>query len=145
MEARWRQENNSLIVDYFYLSVMASISCEKPLPVDVDTEVGCSSYDNKLKNSDVLSDLPKKVEHLSPVEQNDLLCLVEQYVHLFPDVPSRTSVLFHDVDVGDASPIKQNAYRTNAVKLEHMHKEVQYMLENDLIENEHKILFFLIH
>ena len=40
----------------------------------------------------------------------------------------------HDVDVGNASPCKQHPYRVNPQKLLHLQKEIEYMLENELIE-----------
>lgn len=46
-------------------------------------------------------------------------------------------MLFHDIDVGDATPIKQHPYRANPVKRQIFHKEVnyiQYMLEHDIAE-----------
>jgi hypothetical protein len=53
---------------------------------------------------------------------------------LFPDVPPQTDVIYHDVDVGDATPIKQHPYRLNPMKMEIMDKEIDYMLENNIIE-----------
>ena len=53
---------------------------------------------------------------------------------LFPDAPRKTNVIMHDVDVGDAAPIKQHPYRVNPQKREIMRREVEYMLENGLIE-----------
>ena len=52
----------------------------------------------------------------------------------FGDVPTQTTATFHDVDVGDATPIKQHPYRMNPVKLQYLRKEVQYLLDNDIIE-----------
>ena len=43
-------------------------------------------------------------------------------------------ILMHDVDVGDARPIKQHPYRVNPIKLEKLRQEVQYTLEKDIIE-----------
>ncbi|CAI9727436.1 Hypothetical predicted protein [Octopus vulgaris] len=40
----------------------------------------------------------------------------------------------HDIDVGDSKPVKQHPYRLNPLKLEHLRKEINYMLENDIIE-----------
>ena len=40
----------------------------------------------------------------------------------------------HNVDVGNAEPIKQNPYRVNPRKLEFLRKEVGYMLEHGIIE-----------
>ena len=40
----------------------------------------------------------------------------------------------HDVDVGDSKPIKQHPYRVNPAKAAVIKQEVQYMLDNGLIE-----------
>lgn len=47
-------------------------------------------------------------------------------------MPSRTSVLQHDVDVRDAQPIKQHPYRVNPYKREVMKAELEYLLQNGL-------------
>ena len=59
---------------------------------------------------------------------------IQEYKHLFGDVPTRTNVIYHDVDVGDAKPIKQHPYRLNPSKAKYLHEEVKYLLDNDLIE-----------
>ena len=99
-----------------------------------DTSLEVPLFDIRLHNSYVLHHLHSKLNHLQQNEQETLSNLIIQYNHLFPDVPSRTSKIFHDVDVGNASPVKQVAYRTNPSKLAVMHAEVEYMLENDIIE-----------
>ena len=43
-------------------------------------------------------------------------------------------LIFHDVDVGGARPIKQHPYRVNPMKLKLIQKEVKYMLEHNIIE-----------
>ena len=48
---------------------------------------------------------------------------------LFPNTPTQTSVLCHDVDVSDAQPVKQQAYRVNPRKRKAFQKEVKYMLD----------------
>lgn len=42
--------------------------------------------------------------------------LIDDFPSLFNDVPSRTTVLQHDIYVGDAVLIKQHAYRVNVTK-----------------------------
>ena len=64
----------------------------------------------RLKNSDVLQDLNSKLSHLSQYQRRDLEHLLHEFKHLFPDVPNRTDAIYHDVDVGDATPEKQNPY-----------------------------------
>ncbi len=53
-----------------------------------------------------------------------------EHVPLFGDKPTQTTVLQHDVDVGDHKPIKQHAYRVNSTKRAVMNKEVEYLLQN---------------
>ena len=43
-------------------------------------------------------------------------------------------MISHDVNVGDAAPIKQHPYRLNPSKHEYLNKEINYLLENDAIE-----------
>ena len=89
----------------------------------------------KLRNSDVLKRFQtEKLSHLDPMKQGEMMQLVFQFVTLFPDTPSRTDKVFHDVNVGSATPIKQHPYRVNPLKLKVIREEVAYMLENDLIE-----------
>ena len=44
------------------------------------------------------------------------------------------NLIEHNVDVGDTAPIKQHPYRVSPMKKELLDKEVQYMLQNDIIE-----------
>ena len=90
-------------------------------------EVGRSP---RLKNSEVLMNLDHKLNHL-PVQEKEMLKeLLGEFATLFPDVPGKTIVAVHDIDVGNAPPIKQHPYRVNPVKLRLMRNEVEYMLKN---------------
>ena len=89
----------------------------------------------KLKNSDILKELQGiKLSHLTPLEQTEMMHLIFEFVKLFPDTPTRTNRTIHDVDVGETRPIKQHPYRLNPLKLKVMRQEIDYMLQNDLIE-----------
>ena len=70
----------------------------------------------QLNNSQVLKDLSSKLQHLAESERVELEKLLLENVAIFPDVPSRTIVLYHDVDVGESQPEKQHAYRVNPQK-----------------------------
>ena len=88
----------------------------------------------KLQNSKILNDLGTKLSHLPSVQRKELAEVITQYREVFPDVPSKTNLIEHDVDVGDSAPIKQHPCRVSPMKKELLDKEVQYMLENDIIE-----------
>ena len=88
----------------------------------------------KLQNSQILNDLGTKLSHLPLVQRKELAEVITQYREVFPDVPSKTNLIEHDVDVGDYAPIKQHPYRVSPMKKELLDKEVQYMLKNDIIE-----------
>ena len=114
------------------------ISVNETASADFDNEEGSADIDCgtnfKMQNSDVLVNLSEKLCHLTDQEQAEMTDLIMKYHHLFPDVPSRTDFVYHDVDVGNALPIKQHPYRVNQIKAKQMQKEVEYMLENDIIE-----------
>ena len=87
-----------------------------------------------LHNSEVLHNLDSKVSHLPPSHQEELKLLLHRYEHLFPDIPSRTDKVYHDVDVGDSQPVKQHPYRLNPIKEQYLQKEIQFLLQHDFIE-----------
>lgn len=62
----------------------------------------------------------------------DVCQLIRSHLALFSDVPTRTSVLQHGIDVGDSTPIKQHPYHVNPFKKELLRKEVEYLLANGL-------------
>jgi len=64
----------------------------------------------KLQNSDVLQNLEGKLSHLPVVEEEAITELVREFVIVFLDVPGKTTLACHDVNVGDACPIKQHPY-----------------------------------
>ena len=88
----------------------------------------------RLNNSQVLPNLKLKLSHLQQSERTQLVHLIQSNTQLLPDVPSRTDVVYHDVDVGNAVPVKQHPYRVSPQKRKYLQQEVEYMLKNDLIE-----------
>ena len=106
---------------------------------DTDSEVRLGNYQQpiKLQNSQILNDLGTKLSHLPLVQRKELAKVITQYREVFPDVPSNTNLIEHDVDVGDSAPIKQHTYRVNPMKKELLDKEVQgsfHILKNDIIQ-----------
>lgn len=63
-----------------------------------------------LCNSEVLADLDGKLSHASPEGRKSLTAFIEDFQDLFPDVPWQTSLITHDVDIRNASPVKQHLY-----------------------------------
>lgn len=51
---------------------------------------------------------------------------------MFGDTPSRTDWVEHDIDVGNASPVRQRYYRVSPEKRDLMEAEIKYMQENDI-------------
>ena len=70
--------------------------------------------------------------HLCSGKQEELVTMIREFPSIFQDVPNRTTVLEHDVDVGGAAPVRQHPYRVNAHKRELMRKEERYLLENEI-------------
>ncbi len=88
----------------------------------------------KLGNSGVLANLESKLGHLNTTQCSELTTVIQDHEALFPDVPGKACGMLHDVDVGDAPPIKQYPYRVSPQKREIMRQETDYMLTHDIIE-----------
>uniref|UniRef100_A0A3B3R2R2 Gypsy retrotransposon integrase-like protein 1 n=1 Tax=Paramormyrops kingsleyae TaxID=1676925 RepID=A0A3B3R2R2_9TELE len=88
----------------------------------------------RFKNSEALKNLESTLVHLSPQARVELIALINEFPAIFGDTPTQTHLLEHDIDVGDASPIKQRFYRVPLVKREFLDAEVDYMLRNDIAE-----------
>lgn len=53
---------------------------------------------------------------------------------LFSDVPSQSTVICHDIDVGNSPPVKQHTYWVNYQKHEIMREEVRYLLQHGFVQ-----------
>ena len=84
-------------------------------------------------NLEAMKNLSTVLTHLIEAQAHDKISLVERFPTIFKDTPGHTSLLLHDVEVGNARPIKQNPYHLNPQKCQAVEKEVRYMLENNLI------------
>lgn len=84
----------------------------------------------RLQNSVILSDLQSYLSHLKKEQSKAVSGLIVNYSGLFSDVPSQTTLLCHNIDVGDNQPIKQHPYRINSKKQVVMKSEVTYLLEH---------------
>ena len=115
---------------------MHSESCvglEAEKEEDTESEVRLGNDQQPIKLQ-ILNDLGTKLSHFPLVQRKELAEVITQYREVFPDVPSKTNLIEHDVDIGDSAPIKQHPYRVSPMKKELLAKEVQYMLKNDIIE-----------
>ena len=61
----------------------------------------------RLKNSECLKNMDGLLSHLSVEQQTELAELIASYPGLFGDTPSKTNLIEHDIDVGDAKPIAE--------------------------------------
>ncbi|XP_054771380.2 uncharacterized protein LOC129279313 [Lytechinus pictus] len=91
----------------------------------------------KLSNSEMLRNMDEALKHLPEDQRNDISGLLKDYETVCKDKPGRTPLTVHDVDVDDVRPIKQNPCRLKPSKLEMVNKEIQFMLDNDIIEPSH--------
>ena len=98
---------------------------EKEEDTESEVRLGNDQQPIKLQNSQILNDLGTKLSHLPLVQRKELAEVITQYREVFPDVPSKTTLIEHDVDVGDSAPIKQHPYRVSPMKKELLDKEVQ--------------------
>ncbi len=116
--------------------VVASPSCStcSQFSDNLDEDGNLHSWqkvDGRLNNSQILADL---LFYLDKGKRNDVIGLITSFCSFFLDTPGRTSVIEHDIDVGNSSPIKENAYRVNPVKRELLKQEANDLLTHSLAE-----------
>ena len=80
--------------------------------------------------SQKFENLKGHLPYLCDSAKNDIFLLIHDHAALFSGKPTQTTVLMHDIDVGDRRPIKQHVYHINPVKQALMQTEVAYLLEN---------------
>ena len=97
---------------------------EKEEDTEIEVRLGNDQQPIKLQNSQILNDLGIKLSHLPLVQRKELAEVITQYREVFPDVPSKTNLIEHDMDVGDSAPIKQHPYRVSPIKKVLLDKEV---------------------
>lgn len=114
------------------VSGVATVGSVSPDCGSVREEDGVTSPDKgllsgRLKNSQTLTNLEKFLGHLSAEKIAELSALIGSFSQLFGDTPSQTHLVEHDIDVGDALPIRQRYYRVSDQKRKVMDSEIRYM------------------
>ena len=79
------------------------------------------------------STLQSKLDHLPRDQADQLTSLLSSFKDVFANAPGRTGWAQHDVDVGDADPIKLPPYRVSPRHIGLLRQEIKYMLDHDLI------------
>ena len=88
----------------------------------------------QLQNSDILRSLDLKLE-LLPQDQKKTREMIEEFSPLLPDSPAVTNAVVMDISLeDDAKPAKQPTYRMNPQIGDILRSEIDYMLENKMIE-----------
>lgn len=64
--------------------------------------------------------------HLESCQQTQLVRMIISFPCLFGDTPSRTMLLKHDIDVGEAKPIRQRFYLVHPEKHKNLEAEIKY-------------------
>ncbi|KAK7877062.1 hypothetical protein WMY93_032231 [Mugilogobius chulae] len=119
----------------------ASVPCASALIVpdsqllDADDLSASRPRSVRLPNSEMLRSMSSHLGYLSPSQQADIQELLRAFPTLFGDVPSRTSILMHDIKVENARPIRQHPYRVNPVKRALMKQEADYLLQHGLAKH----------
>ena len=72
------------------ISVVSSVP-QKQSEMDlIESDLASS----KLQNSDILKNFD-----IDPVQRKELKQLIHKYEHLFPNIPTRTDKIYHDVNI----------------------------------------------
>ena len=92
-----------------------------------------------LKNHDIVQTFAEYVPHLSPTQQKDILDLFSKFPKTVKDELGLTNVTSHHIVLKDPNtkPVKQAPYRLNPIKVKKLKTELDFLLQNNLIEESH--------
>ena len=83
-----------------------------------------------------------KNDQLTPEHKNQALQIIHDNKDLFAkslaDLPG-TTLHYHEIDTGNATPQQQRGYRQNPVVQKEMDRQVEDMLTNDIIEESNSM------
>lgn len=122
-------KSDPLETGYESVSLVAEV-----LPDGSEEVINQVPSDALSKNVQCLDVLDEHLKHLDSNQRRDMESLIHSFSDLVRDSPGLTSLIEHDVVVGEASPIKQSPYRLNPTKMDIVNKEIEYMLKHDLIQ-----------
>lgn len=101
---------------YFLLMLLPLSSCDVYTDDIGEQLVDAKLNSGKLQNPDVLKQLDFKLHRPQSIQQQQLWELIFDFSHLFSGVPTKADVIYQEVDIGDALPIKQHPCRLKPVK-----------------------------
>ena len=87
-------------------SIAVSKSCVTITVIHVEGESDRAENGPKLLNSEILKNTDTKLSHLTATEKVEMEQLLKQFQQVLDDVPKHTTCTCHDIDVGEANPIK---------------------------------------
>eukprot|EP00061_Rhincodon_typus_P002965 g18942.t1 len=103
---------------------------EESNPDDLDFDVS----QTKLNKEEVFGEWDGIVSYLSQEQRTELKGLLQQYEDICRNRTERTNIIAHEVEVENAILIKQHPYRLNTLKAAQVQKEVEAILQEDIIE-----------
>ena len=77
------------------------LEAEQEEDTESKVRLGNDQQPIKLQNSQILNDLGTKLSHSPLVQRKELDEIINQYREIFPDLPNKTNLKEHDVDVGE--------------------------------------------
>ena len=72
-------------------------------------------------------------ENLTPIQKSDIRDILSKFQNTLTDIPGRTNVLEHDSRLTDTTPFKVHQYPTPYRAKDAIEKEIETMLEQDII------------
>ena len=108
--------------------VSEDASGEPPEPGKIDTIILPSTYQTETIKSVSIN------ENLSQTQAEEIRQILEEFSDVFSDVPSKTHVIEHSIELQDKKPIFRKPYPLSFSSEKIIREEVQSMLAMDIIE-----------
>lgn len=89
--------------------------------------------------------LLEKLDHIEMVQKEEMLRRLRRYPSVISNAPRKTHPIEHDIDVREVVQVKLSPYRVNALKQKLAEKELEYLLEHEIVIGTYVLPMKLTH
>lgn len=136
--------HSNLMKPYKEREAVVQMALNIPEEVETDFEYPEQKHDNSFDK--LLADIEENT-HLSNQERQELIELVREFEGSFSDMPGKTALIEHDIELTSNGPIRSKPYRWSPRQKEILKSEIKRMLELGLIveaDSEYTSPIFLV-
>ncbi|XP_064485140.1 uncharacterized protein LOC135397466 [Ornithodoros turicata] len=127
-----RTYHTNLMKPYISVTHVVSVALNAPEEQPSDVPEWGDIGDNQPTVDEIVRTVVGKIE-LSEEETDDIRRLIRDFEGLFSDIPGKTDLITHDIELTTEGPVRSRPYRISPRQEGIMRKEVERMLELGIV------------